>query len=385
MPAAFGRHVSPRPRRTRAASASTERPLRSLRMAGGDRPRRQRASPVAWEEEPEETAAAAPSGRPRRQRDSVVAAAAASEDEDDEEEEPEETATAAARSDDSARGRAVVSAEAQRALELWVNQLRAELRETKAQLHAARQAADELVDERESQRAEWERREQQAAHTERLEAELAATATECLGLREELAEMTRQCKQHELDARDLRAEVRGEQAKAELLRDAQTGRGAMRSVLQERLDAAKLEIVELEQENRAQNAELRLLRSQRDSDGSRRAQERRTRRELRLAIKEIVAVIESVTAQLRNSGNRHAALPLGAPNPEALERVVSRLYVALGTDTSSADASAHADTAVLEHHGDDDASSIGSVEGESRRRRLSIGPLTARRPRTTAR
>ena len=224
-----------------------------------------------------------------------------------------------------------------------------------------------------------------SAHTERLEAELAATATECLGLREELAEMTRQCKQHELDARDLRAEVRGEQAKAELLRDAQTGRGAMRSVLQERLDAAKLEIVELEQENRAQNAELRLLRSQRDSDGSRRAQERRTRRELRLAIKEIVAVIESVTAQLRNSGNRHAALPLGAPNPEALERVVSRLYVALGTDTSSADASAHADTAVLEHHGDDDASSIGSVEGESRRRRLSIGPLTARRPRTTAR
>jgi hypothetical protein len=300
---------------------------------------------------------------------------------------------------------AVVSADAQRALELWVNQLRAELRETRAELHEARRVANELAAERESARAA----KQHGVRTQQLESQLSDSVAECHRLREELAEMARLCKTHERDVRDLRAEVRGEQAKAALLREERSVRGAKKDAGSEQLQAAQAETAELRQENRARNAEVRHLRSQRDRDAARRAQEQRARKELRLAIKEIAAVVDGVTAQMRNSENRHAALPLGAPNPGALERVLGRLRTALrvGPDASAnVDSGSRGDTAHQEPPGvsgneqpsaaalrEEPPSAFGpspavtrgseSVSGASRRRRPSTN--SANRPRTTAR
>lgn len=298
---------------------------------------------------------------------------------------------------------AVVSAEAQRALELWVNQLRAELRETRAELHDARRVANELAAERDSARAA-----EQLGQQQQLESQLADRVAECHKLREELAEMARLCKTHEHDVRDLRAEVRGEQAKAALLRDERSGRGAKKDALTEQLQEAQAEIVQLRQESRARNAEVRLLRSQRDRDASRRAQEQTARKELRLAIKEIATVVDGVTAQMRNSENRHAALPLGAPNPATLERVLGRLRTAIrvGPGTSGnvesesrgdpayqepvVSVNEHPDAAALREVppsalGPSPAVTRGSkhVSGASRRRRPSTN--SANRPRTTAR
>ncbi len=297
---------------------------------------------------------------------------------------------------------AVVSAEAQRALELWVNRLRAELRETRAELHDARRVANELAVERDNARAASHQEQQQGVHARQLESQLEKSVAECRGLREELAEMARLCKTHERDVRDLRAEVRGEQAKAALLREERSGRGAKKDALSEQLQAAQAEVLELRHENRARNAEVRLLRSQRDRDAARRGQEQRVRKELRQAIKEIASVIDGVTAQMRNSENRHAALPLGAPNPAALERVLGRLRTALrvGADApSNVDSESRVEPAGVSINGQPTAvtlreeppSAFGpspavtrcseSESGASRRR-----PSTnSARPRTTAR
>eukprot|EP01043_Picozoa_sp_COSAG02_P049635 COSAG02_NODE_5005_length_4726_cov_78.139615_7_plen_300_part_00 len=298
---------------------------------------------------------------------------------------------------------AVVSAEAQRALELWVNRLRAELRETRAELHDARRVANELAVERDNALASRQQGRQQDVHARQLESQLEKSVAECRGLREELAEMARLCKTHERDVRDLRAEVRGEQAKAALLREERSGRGAKKDALSEQLQVVQAEAVELRQENRARNAEVRLLRSQRDRDAARRAQEQRARKELRLAIKEIAAVVDGVTAQMRNSENRHAALPLGAPNPTALERVLGRLRTALrvGPDASdNVDSESRVVQAGLSTNKQSAAATVceeppsafgpspavtrgsESDSGASRRRRPSTNST---RPRTTAR
>lgn len=279
---------------------------------------------------------------------------------------------------------AVVSAEAQRALELWVNQLRSELRATRAELHEARRVANELVAERDNH---------QASRAQELENQVADSVAECQSLREKLAEMGRLCKTHERDARDLRAELRAEQAKAVLLRDERSGRGTQKDALSEQLHSAQEELVELRQEKRARNAEVRLLRSQRDRDAARRAQEQHARKELRQAIKEIASVVDGVTSQMRNSENRHAALPLGAPNPAALERVLGRLRTALrvGPDTSGNVASdpggdsAHQEQADICHLRPSLAvtRASGSEGAASRRRRVSGS--SAHRPWTTAR
>lgn len=303
---------------------------------------------------------------------------------------------------------AVVSAEAQRALELWLNRLRSELRGTKAQLHEARRVADELAAECESHRAARNQNQQHDLRAQRLEEQLAESVAECQRLREERAEIARLCKTHERDVRDLRAELRGEQAKAVLRREERSK--AKKSAA----EASQQEVTELRQVNRALGAELGLLRLQRDQDTARRTQERRTRQELRLAIKELAGVVDCVTAQVRNSDNRHAALPLGAPNPSALERVLNRLRTALRVrsntsgnvesdpETFDPDTdSTHQPQAVAcatEHHGAAAAEKIlspfgpspavtrahGSEIVQSRRQRLSTDSSRSR-PRTTAR
>ena len=310
---------------------------------------------------------------------------------------------------------AVVSAEVQRALERWVNQLRSELKDTRAELQEARRRAKELEAECESHRTAAKETQllrpdaQQELRVRELEAQVTDSFAESQQLREELAEMARLCKRHERDARDLRAEVRGEQAKAALLRDERSGRGAKRSALSEQLQAAQKEVAQLKQETRARTAEVRLLRSQRDRDAARRAQEHRTRKELRLAIKEIAAVVDGVTAQMRNTENRHAALPIGAPNPVALEKVLGRLRTALRVGPNSSDhaesnrqtdmdmqdqAAASEDLQFAAAEVDEEPPSafgpspaaIRASESDnapSRRRRLSAS--SAVRPRTTAR
>lgn len=289
----------------------------------------------------------------------------------------------------------MVSAEAQRALELWVNQLRAELCATKAQLRAALAADERAADELAAAA------QQREAHVQRVELTLAETATEVVELREALGEVTAQCGQRERELRQLRTEIRSEHARAALLDGARKVRGAMKSAVQERLDAAQAELAAVHEESRAQRAELSLLRTQRDADESKRSQERRARKELRFAIKEIMGVIETVTSQMKHSGppNRHAGVPMGGTPPEQLQRAVQRLQSLLGSHTPASPARRDSDGNATGTHQVLEESPRRERESASRRRRQSDSspahgdeqrrrPVSAAlpaRPRTTAR
>ena len=183
-----------------------------------------------------------------------------------------------ARRDSEASG--VVSAEAQRALEAWVNQLRSELREARLELE---QTQAELATERElavesEMRAHGEGGAEVAAE---LQLELEESRADAERLRSEVSRLAALCKQREAQANRLRTELRGEKAREEKGRsDARSGRSAMRSVLQERLNQAE--------------AENRALQAQRSKD-------KQGRRELHAAMREILSVCTAVQRQLAES------------------------------------------------------------------------------------